>query len=86
MAAGDTTGGYAPDGTKGYGLSYVTAQNIFSVIVINEIQDFTILAPILNFIGKMAGKERVSGKFRRESRRIFNDKRQAAVWSVRHSA
>lgn len=58
----------------------------FRAVALDRIQDFTTWAPILNFIRKMAGKERFSGKSRRESRRIFNDKRQAAVWSVRHSA
>jgi len=36
--------------TKCHGPSHMTAQNILSVMAINEIQDFTILALILNFM------------------------------------
>jgi hypothetical protein len=40
---------------------------------LNKIQDFTIRAPILNFVGGMARNKRFSGESGREPRRIFKD-------------
>ena len=38
-----------------------------------EIQDFTIWAPILNFVGGMAGNKRFSGESGHKTRRIFKN-------------
>lgn len=46
----------------------------FRAIALNEIQDFTIRARVLNFRREMAGNKRFSGESGREPRRIFSRK------------
>ncbi len=43
------------------------------LLLMFEIQDFTIRARILNFVGGMARSKRFSGESGREPRRIFKD-------------